>query len=166
MAEDRFANVFTAQVTTTGANVITFVELVFGMTLRDRIAVVIDELLFYPDIGSVALMTATGDQIIHAITVSDQVTDLTDLSDRRILYAHMLNRTDQGTAASGVLHETPLKASFFPPLIVLPNRIFFGLDTVGLAATAVSQMRMHYRTVSITQDQQLLEVLEAFQLST
>jgi len=166
MAEDRFANIFTAEVTMSAANVLTFGELNFGITLRDRVAVVVDELYFWPNPTAIANMTAVSDEIIFALTVSDQVTDLEDLADRRTLYSTTLHRMDFGTAASAQIFKAPLKESFSPPLIVLPNRIFFGADTVGLASAMVAQMRMHFRTVSITQDQQLIEVLEAFQLST
>jgi len=166
MAEDRFANVFTASVVQTAANALTFGEMNFGITLRDRVAIVIDTLYFYIRRTDLLLFTAAGDEIIAALTVSDQVTNLADLGDRRILVAKWINRMDFGTAAGGALAIIPLEISFSPPMITLPNRLFFGVDSTGLATAAIVQMRMHFRTVSITQDQQLVEVLEAFQLST
>jgi len=166
MAEDRFANIFTAVVTMSAANVLTYLEMSFGITLRDRIAIVIDELYFFPTGAMVAEMTTTGDSIIATISISDQPSDIRDLADRRILYTHQWLRLDLGTAAGGVVKEFPMKQSFAPPIIVLPNRLFFGVDTVGLASAGKMTLRMHYRTVSITQDQQLIEVLEAFQMST
>jgi len=166
MAEDRFANVFTAEVTMSAANTLTFVQMDFGMTFRDRIAVVIDELFFYPGSAAIVQMTTAADELIMGITTSDQPGGLLDLADRRIVYSHIVGRYDFGTAASGTLVERVFKQSFSPPLIVLPTRMFFGFQTVGLAAAQTCVMRMHYRTVSITQDQQLTEVLEAFALST
>ncbi len=166
MAEDRFANVFTASVTESAAGVLTFVEMTFGITLRDRVAIVLDELLFYVTAATLSLMTANSDQIMYAVTVSDQVTDLEDLADRRILYAGSWVRMDFGTAASAQILHLPVKAVFSPPMIALPNRLFLGVDSGGLASAIKLFMRMHFRTVKITQDQQLIEVLEAFQLST
>jgi len=166
MAEDRFANVFTAQVVQTAANALTFAEMNFGITLRDRVAIVIDTLYFYLRRTDLLLFTAVGDEIVCALTVSDQVTNLADLADRRILAAKWLDRMDFGTAAGAEMVTIPMEISFSPPLIALPNRLFFGVDSTGLAAVTIVQMRMHFRTVSITQDQQLVEVLEAFQLST
>ncbi len=166
MAEDRFANVFTAEVTNSAANALTFTEMNFGITLRDRVAIVIDTLYFYVSAVTLQQMTTLSDSITCALSVSDQVTDLNDLADRRILAMKSLTRVDFGTAAGGQLIENPMDISFAPPLIALPNRMFFGVDTVGLASASVTQLRMHFRTVSITQDQQLVEVLEAFQLST
>ncbi len=165
-AEDRFANVFTAEVTMSAANVLTFGEMNFGITLRDRVAVVIDTLYFFLPVGTIAEMTTVNDRITCALCVSDQITDLDDMADRRILFSKRIQRADLGTAASGVFVHMPMDVSFSPPLIALPNRLFLGVDTTGLASAAVTQLRMHFRTVSITQDQQLVEVLEAFQLST
>lgn len=166
MAEDRFANVFAGEVTLSAANILSFAELNFGITLRDRIAVVIDELYFWALLADIGAMTAVNDQITWALTVSDQVSDILDMGDRRILASRTITRMDFGTAASAQIISMPLKESYAPPLIVLPNRLFFAGVTVGLSTTAVLRMRMHFRTVSITQDQQLIEVLESFQLST
>jgi len=166
MAEDRFANVFSAEVVQSAANTLTFAEMNFGITLRDRVAVVIDQLYWIPSNGSLILMTATGDMIQYALTVSDQVSDIQDLQDRRIMAFHNNFRFDAGTAANALLVQTPFVQEFSPPLIVLPNRMFIAVNSVGLASAATIRLRMHYRTVSITQDQQLIEVLESFQLST
>lgn len=166
MAEDRFANVFTAELTLSAANTLTFAELNFGITLRDRVAIVIDELYYFFNTAAYGLMTTAADVIAVGITVSDQVTDISDMGDRRILSGKRITRVDFGTAASGGLVDEPFKESFSPPLIALPNRLFLGMVTAGLAATIVCQLRMHFRTVTITQDQQLIEVLESFQLST
>ena len=166
MAEDRFANVFTADVTLSAPNALTFVEMTFGITLRDRVAIVIDEMYFYVSSATIALMTTTGDEIQWGLSVSDQPTDIQDVSDRRILYTTSMGRMDFGVAAAGSFYVMPLKNSFAPPLIALPNRMFFGVDSVGLPSAINARLRMHFRTVKITQDQQLIEVLEAFQLST
>jgi len=166
MAEDRFANVFTAEVIQSAANVLTFAELNFGITLRDRTAIVIDQLYWFPAVGTIFLMTDEADDITMALCVSDQITDINDMGDRRILAAQSILATGFGTPASAALYILPLKDNFAPPLIVLPNRIFIAVNSTGLATAATVRLRMHFRTVSITQDQQLIEVLESFQLST
>lgn len=168
MAEDRFANVFTVDNLMAGVGTLTFQELNFGIQLRDRIAVVVDEIYLYIGNGVMQEFTTASDTLAMALTVSDQVTNIfaNNLSDRRILYMSELQRQDFGTAAGAQFIKMPLKESFAPPLIVLPNRVFFGVDAQGLASAARVQMRMHFRTVSISQDQQLVEILEAFQLST
>jgi len=167
MAEDRFANVYTSDITMSAANVITFQQLNFGLNLRDKIAIVIDQMYFYIREGAVSEMTTTADAIAMAVTMGDAVTNIfgVGLGDRRIIYAHELRRLDLGTAGSGLLYQMPLKAEMMPPVLVLPTRLFFAVNSVGLASAARVIMRMHYRTVNITQQDQLIEVLETFQLS-
>lgn len=162
---DRFANVFTSQVVMSSNNQITWVEMNFGISLRDRIAIVIDEIYFYWRTSAIAEMTATGDFLQAALASSDQITSIT-ANERRIYALEQLVRLDLGTAAGGVMVRTPAKQSFAPPLIVLPNRLFLGANTGGLASAMTLDVRMHYRTVPITAERQLLEVLETFQLST
>jgi len=166
MAEDRFANIFTSNVVLSAANTITFTELTFGITLRDRIAIVIDELYFRMSSGVWALMTTAADFISFGITISDSVTNLLDWQDRRNVYSASILRADFGTAAAAELIYEPIKASFSPPIIVLPNRLFLGANSTGLGSAFTVNLRMHYRTVSITQDQQLIEVLETLQASS
>lgn len=165
MAEDRFANVFTAQVVQTAANTLTWAQMNFGINLRDRIGMVIDEIFFYITHTQLALMTATGDHIQMSLATSDNITSL-DPSDRRILYQHQLVRLDGGTAANLWMEQFPIKVSFAPPMIVLPNRLYLGVLSAGLASSITLTMRLHFRTVPISQDQQLIEILETFQLST
>jgi len=166
MAEDRFANIFTASVTMSAANTLTFAELNFGITLRDRIAIVVDQVFWYPSSNAYGFMTTAADRLIMAVTISDSITDISDLTDRRMFFHKGLIRADWGTAGAADLLEVPLISEFTPPLIILPNRIFLGLNSVGLASPVSCTIRMHYRTVSITQDQQLIEVLESLQQST
>ena len=167
MAEDRFANVYTSDLTTSAANTLTSQQLNFGLNLRDKIAIVIDQIYFYIAGSVISEMTTTGDVIGMAITMGDQVSSVFsgNLGDRRIVYLHEFRRMDFGTAAAAELLTMPLKAEFMPPILVLPTRLFFMINTAGLANPAQIVMRMHYRTVNITQQDQLIEVLETFQLS-
>lgn len=165
MAEDRFANIFTASITMSAANTLTFTELNFGIQLRDKLAIVIDELYWYPNGATIALMTAVGDSIDYALTQSSEITDIYNLGDRRIIYLDRLFRMDFGTPAAGQLIRIPLKESFAPPTIVLPTRMFLAMASQGLASAGGGTLRMHYRTVTLTEAQQLREVLETLQMS-
>lgn len=166
MAEDRFANVYSVEVTQSGANALTFAELNFGIGLRDKLAIALDQLFFMNLVASLLLMTTAGDEISIGLTNSDAVTNLNDYGDRRNIYTKNLQRIDFGTAASAQFIESPMVAEFAPPVIMLPTRAFIGIDSVGLASAITQRVRIHYRTVPLTTEQQLTEVLEAFQLAT
>jgi len=166
MAEDRFANVFSVELTLSAANTVTFVELNFGIQLRDRLAIVIDQMFVKVSESTLALMTANSDRIVATLTNSDQITDISDFNDRRNLVVTDLIRQDFGTAASGQLIKMPVVTEFNPPMIALPTRLFLGGSSGGLASAIVIQVRLHFRTVPITSEQMLSEVLDSFQLST
>lgn len=166
MAEDRFANIFSVEVTLSAANTLTFSEMQFGITLRDKLAIVIDQVFIFMTAGDLSLFTANADRATFAITNSDAMTDITDYGDRRNMIIKQISRSDFGTAASGAMIQMPLTESFSPPMIALPTRMFFAADSAGLGNPLVARLRMHFRTVPITSEQQLTEVLESFQLST
>ena len=166
MAEDRFANVFSSSITLSAANTLTFAEMNFGIQLRDKLAIAIDQVFIFISAGNLALMTATGDSITVGLTNSDAVTTLEDYGDRRNIFTKQLTRTDGGTAGNFQLTEQPMMLEFSPPMIVLPTRMFMGADSAGLASAIGVEMRIHHRTVPLTTEQQLNEVLESFQLST
>ncbi len=166
MAEDKYANVFNAEVTLSAANTLTFAPLQFGIQLRDRIGIEIRELFYWYTDAALLEMTTAGDSLTWALTRSDQITDINDVGDDRIIDVHTMTRMDFGTAGSGQFQERPLKKSYNPPLLVLPTRLHFAARTAGLASAAVMRMRMHFTTVSISQDAILKELLETFELTT
>jgi len=167
MAEDRFANVYTSDLTMSGVDELTFLQLNFGLNLRDKIAIVIDQCYFYISGVNLAEFLTNNDSLAIAITMWDQVTNVfqSGLGDRRVIFTTEFRRTDFGAAASGQFYTMPITVEFSPPILVLPTRLFFAVDSSGLVTPAQCILRMHYRTVNITQQDQLIEVLETFQLS-
>lgn len=163
MAEDRFANQFIGSVTESSAGVLTFAELNFGMQLRDRVALVIDSIRWWLFVDTVALMTAAGDDIYLAITQSDSVASLQAPTDSRIVDLITLTRADFGTAASAGIFQMPLMTEFSPPLIMLPHKVYAAIASTGLASPVTAYLRIYYRVVNISRDEQLIEILEAMQ---
>lgn len=163
MAADRFANLASIEVTMSAADTITFQELLTGVGISgDRESAVgmkIDEIDFYPGRASFALMTTAADHIFMGLTVSNNVTDLDDITDRRILATASLTRVDLGVAASGGLIKLPIIAQFFPPIITAERRIYLGCSSVGLASAITLRCRIYYRREKLTKAE-LLELAE------
>lgn len=166
MAEDRFPNIFNAEVTLTAANALTFAVMNFGIAIRDKLAIVVDQVFFWIPPATIAEMTTTGDSIAIGMTNSDQPPTLYDFGDRRVLFFKELSRMDFGTAAGGMLYQMPMELEFAPPMINLPTRLFMAAQSIGLATALTARMRMHFRTVPLTSEQQLQEVLEVWQLTS
>jgi len=167
MAEDRFANIATFQVTESGANTLTFVELLTNAGIdADRnkaTALLIDQIDYLPNGATAALMTSAGDTYQYGLTISNGVTNLIDPTDRRILHSGYVQRNDFGTAASAALMLYPHSYQFFPPLITAERRIYLGTTGTGLASATTMNARMYYRTETLTQAE-FIELSEVFSL--
>lgn len=167
MASDKFANIATVEVTMSGANVLSFAELRTQVGInpdrKSAAALIIDEIDYLPGTASIGEMTTAADEILMAITISNAVTDIKDITDRRILHAGDLLRKDNGTAASAELVKLPLVHQFFPPLITAERSLYLGMDSVGLASAGILRCRIYHRVVQITQGE-FLELAEVFRL--
>lgn len=161
ITDDRFRNVLSAEVTLSAANTLTFSEVTTGASLGVRLGLIIDEIMFYPAQGGINEMTTSGDGMTFAWVTSDQVDDLNDEADSRIIYSQRIHRLDFGTAASAQLVTQPFSKEFTPPMIVATPKLHLGLVTNGLASAATLRSRLAYRFINLNA-QEYLEVAETF----
>lgn len=160
--EDRFANVVSAIVNTT-ADALTFTEMLTGISLGQGVGMLIDEIDYHPSNGALNLMTADGDSIQMGITTSNDILNLTDFEDRRIIHMSDIMRQDLGTAASAQIIFLPKVFQFFPPLIIAAPRLYLAMDTSGLSAGVGGRVRIYFRYIELTAAQ-YIELAEAFVL--
>ena len=167
MAIDRFANIATILVTASGANTLTFQELRTQVGIesdrKSAQAMIVDEIDYMPNPGALNEMTVAADRIDFALTISNAVTDLNDITDRRILHSGYFLRTDFGTAAAAALQKMPFVFQFFPPLITAERSLFLAVNSVGLASAAQMRARIYHRIVRVSQSE-FLELAEVFRL--
>lgn len=161
LTDDRFRNVLSAEVIMSAADTLTFAEVQTGASLGMRLGLVIDAIDFYPPASGYALMTTAGDAISMAWTTSDQVTDLNDEADSRIIHPVKIVRVDFGTAASAQLTHLPMHVEFTPPIIVASPKLFLAADSNGLASALTVRSRMAFRFISLNA-QEYLEIAETF----
>lgn len=165
---DRFANVAAIAVTQTGANILTFGALATNMGFLGRrdqaLAMVIDEIQWSPDPSSFTQIDAEADIFYLALTTSNVVSDLEDLTDRRILANLVVGRADFGTAASGQIFQTPIVKQFFPPLITAERTLYLAVDSDSITAAFKAYVRILYRVETLT-SAELVELAETFRLT-
>lgn len=161
LTNDRFRNVLSAEVISSAANTLTFAEVQTGASLGMRLGVIVDAIDFYPTHAAINEMTQLADQIIMAWTTSDQVSDLEDEADSRILDVLRFSRHDLGTAGSGVFLALPFHRDFTPPLIVAAPKLFLAVHTGGLASAATLRSRLAFRFTPLSA-QEYLEIAETF----
>jgi len=166
---DRFANVASLATTQSAANVLTFSSLATNMGFLGRrdqaLAMAIDEIQYFVTRVMANEMDADADSVSAAITSSDQVTNLEDVTDRRIIDAMSVGRIDAGTAANAIFLEFPSRKQFFPPLITAERTLFLAVNSVGLASAGLVRARILYRVETLT-GAELVELSEAFLLTS
>lgn len=161
--EDRYSNLASVSTLMSAANVLTFSELVTGISLGQGMGMLIDQIDYLRPTAGLLEMTAAGDAILGAWCTSNAVPGISSMADRRIIHQSSLVRMDFGTAASGEALNPIQVAQFFPPLIVAAPRLFFGVNSSGLASAATMQSRLYFRYVELT-SQEYLELAETFLL--
>ena len=165
---DRFANVASIQVVQSAANTLTVASLATNMGFLGRrdqaLAMAIDEIQYSPGTVTIAEMTAGADNVEMALTNNDQVTDLQDLTDRRLLDFMSLQRQDFGTAAGGAFMELPKRKQFFPPLITAERTLYLIVNSAGLASANTMRIRILFRVETLT-GAELVELAEVFRLT-
>lgn len=167
MASDKFANIATIDLTMTAANTLSFQELRTQAGIepnrKSAIAMIIDEIDYYPSRAMLQEITSGADFIALALTLSNAVSDLEDFADRRILHSAGINRLDSGTATSSKYFRLPWVYQFFPPLITADRSLFLGAISSGLASAGRIRMRIYHRVVEVTQAE-FIELAEVFRL--
>lgn len=164
-SDDRFANIASAEVSTTAADALTFTEVLTGISLGVGRGIIIDEVDYYPNVAMYRELDADADSFICGWTTSNAVTDLSDVSDRRILHTFIAQGHLIGTAATLNVYHTPAVFQFFPPIIVATPRLYLACDTVGFGATALLRSRLFFRFIDLS-PQEYLEIAETFQLTS
>ena len=166
---DRFANIASIEVTESAANTLTFSPLATNMGFLGRrdqaLAMIIDELQWYPSAPGLADLVDTADRLGMALTVSNSVTDILDLTDRRILSFIEFNAIMVGAVTSLSIFVQPVRQQFFPPLITAERTLYLGVQGVSLAAAVVARLRILFR-VETLDSAELVELAEVFRLTS
>lgn len=167
MPIDRYANIATIEVTESAADTLTFQELRTNLGIdsgrQKASAMIIDEIDYFLSTTTLNALDADQDRIHFAVTISNAVADLQDITDRRILHSGFLQRNDGGTAGNAMIFRMPLIYQFFPPLITAERAIFLAVLGGTTAIANVLRVRVYYRTVEISQGE-FIELAEVFRL--
>lgn len=158
--KDQFANLAVISGTQSGTNATTSTELVTGISLGQGVGFLIDQIDYFPNLSTLALLTTSEDYF--DMTLGTQTEEI-GADNSRVLDTKRVCRLDLGTAASGLLFELPLTKIFSPSLIVATPRLFFTLSSSGLASAGGAVIRMYYRYIELT-SAEYLELAETFVL--
>jgi len=166
---DKFANIAFLSVTESAANTLTFSQLQLANNLLSEKAAIIIHRAEFLLIPLVTIFNSSGDNLKIALTLTDRITDIGDLSQPEILFAEKFSRDDLGAAASGLYLRQPFIRDFTElpggGIIVPADRLYIGAQGNGCAAAAYATMRLYY-TVMPLQVTDYWELIEARRIMT
>lgn len=164
-----FANIAYLKVTETAPNTLTFAQLQLATTLMtNKAALVIHRADFFIQ-GGPSNFNGAGDKQMMAVTLTDRLTDITDLSQPEILFMIERQRWDFGTAASGFLNNEPaiMDFSMLPGtgVLVPADRIYIAAQGSGLVNASTVSCRLFY-TVKELETADYWDLVEARRIMT
>lgn len=163
MADDRFANIATISTTESAANTLTFNGIQTGVGAQFMLGMIIDKIHYYVDDAFDELVGA-GDKITVAITISNKITSIGDISDRRILHSFGLERQDGGAPVDNpLIYKSPEVVDFTPPILHAEQNMWLGVKGNSLANPVTCAVRVYFRYIALT-DKNFVELAQTFQL--
>lgn len=161
-SQDRYVNVFNAQVAQTANNTLTFEEIDFGLNLFDKVGILIHRLEMYSNVATAQLVSGA-DILRSAITQSNQISSISP-SERAIVDLFELRIIQAGTPANNELLVEPVVHDWSQVpgggLLVAPKPLYLAVDTSGYTATETVDMRIYF-TIKKLRDAEYFELLES-----
>ncbi len=155
--KDLFSNIAYATVTESAADTLTFAEIQTGVAVHQKVAWVINRILWYLTPASQALVTAAADSLSMALVLNNKVDDLADLSDPAIVDVLTLMTVLFGTAASGERLFAPILRDFsgLPGggLIITPKPLYIAAKGVSLGVPSTCSCRIFYTIKELAADE-------------
>jgi hypothetical protein len=166
MAGSSFVTQTVVSVTESAANTLTFLQIQSAIAPTDKIGWVIEGIEFRFSGATLGYFNSTTDTLQMALTVSNQLTALSD-TDPAVIYKRALCRTDFGTAASASFYDLMLKADFSQysggGLLVLPTPIYLGVLGAGLSTAASVIARIFFTPIEMN-DQDWMNLVMSRQI--
>lgn len=157
---DQFANVAFGDVLMSAANTLTFEQIQMAVGLFQGIAMVIHRVLWLPTATSVRELVAATDTLTLAITTTNRLSSISDITDPAIIaYLSLV-----GIGANTEPIKLPLESDFTSlpggGKIVAANPLYIGMNTAGAAAASRTRCQLDFTFLTLA-DRDYLELLQA-----
>ena len=137
---DSYANIAAILVTESSAATQTSAKFAFPFSIMDKMALVISRIEYM--IAGLAALNGTGDFVTVALAAASTLAAMTVQNDPLMIDSVRLERTDFGTAASGVFLFQPFMKDFSQlaggGIIVAPSPLYAVIQSSG-GASAISE---------------------------
>lgn len=160
---DTYSNVINTTLTLSAANTLTFQEIDLGLTIFQKVAILIERADFFISRAVLAELQASADGLQAALTQSNQISDLS-ITESAVIDQVQLSVTAMGVPANGQVLRIPLRMDYTQlgggGLLVVPKPLYFAGVTEGFAAAMVLTLRFYFRIVALKPDE-YFELLES-----
>ena len=145
--QDKFTNMLTQSLTGSAANVHTNAEVDIGLSLFDKVGILIQRVEYHVGIGTVIEMTATSDFVSVGFGTNLQATTI-DPAVNSVIDNFVLRRHDSGTPTSSKYFELPFVRDFSNlkggGILITPRPWILMIDSGGLANPALCVFRFFF----------------------
>lgn len=159
---DKFPNVYADTVTMSAANTLTFAEINLGVSLFDKVGIIINKMEYFLPQAIQTEMVAAADRMTFGLSASNQ--NLFNPNERSVIDFHALLAMQVGAVVSLSIQGSPIVHDFsnLPGggLLTVPKPLYFALETAGFAALTSMNMRMTFQILTLKPDD-YLELLES-----
>jgi len=158
---DTFANVAAIKALESAAATQTSFKFSFPFSIMDKMALIINRIEYW--FPSFAMLNSAGDIFYAALTAQSTVVDISNQADPLIIDNMAVVRCDLGTAASGIISETPFIKDFSAMpgggLLVAPSPLSAMVQGVGTTPAALCFLKLFYTYIELSTDEywQLVE---------
>lgn len=157
--KDEYANLVFDEVTESVVNTLTFESIDLGLTILQKVALLIHSVEYTDFWGYLA---AAGDSVIFGLAASNSFATPSP-AERSIITFQNRTMVDYGTAGNNIVWTEPVKEDFstFPGggLLVVPKPLFLFVKGANLATPAHVTVRIYF-TIKELKDAEYLELLE------
>lgn len=154
--KDLYTNFAFGSVTASAANVLTFAQIISGVSIHEKVAWIIHRVEYYFSALTIADMDNTADLLQVALTGSDSLASL-EVDEARIYdKLDYLTRHD-GTAASAQYIEQPFIHDYSQMpgggLLIPPHPLFCAIVSTGFTIAVVAVARIYFTYKSLTSEE-------------
>lgn len=161
--QDKYSNILDLNITMSAADTLTFEEIDIGLTLFDKVGLLMARWEFEVSAATSNELQASADELDIAITQSNQITALS-LDQNAIVDKIKLKGHSSGAPATLLVLEQPWKKDYtgLPGggILVAPRPLYIGMNTSGFAAAGYAAIRFYFTIVSL-KDAEYFELLES-----
>lgn len=162
-AQDKYSNLIQVAVTQSAANTLTFTSVDLGLTIFQKVGIVISRMEIYPQAGVFGEFVADGDTFIYGLTQSNQITTLSP-DENSVVYRYTQFLKVYGAATAIWEYNDPITADFSTlpggGLIIAPRPLYAAVDSNSVAGTPEIIFRIYFTIIELKADE-YFELLES-----